>query len=168
MVKSIENYQISEDALNLVNLMKTTLSEVEGIYEKYNVPLPARRYWAMARPAEDCEQVVVSFLQMYLGAPGDQANLPQHCNVAPRSAVLEISITRCYPVGINGKEVPVGQIEDASEWGAIDAWVLMDSLPVFDNFGGLGAGPGIIATITVNEPSGGLQSTIMNLTVAVP
>ncbi len=168
MVKNLADYQVSEDAFNLRDLMVRALETVTTVYEAYNVPLPARQYWAVGRPAEDCAQVVVSFIQMYLGAPGDQANAPQHCNVAPRSAVLEIAITRDYPIGVNAQAVAVSEIMKASEWAAVDSWILMESASAFDTWGDGIPGPGVIATVSPNDPSGGLQTVLMNITVAVP
>lgn len=169
MVKNLDDYQVSEDAFNLRDLLERTKTAVEGIYAQYNVPLPTRRYWTMGRPAEDCEQMAVSFIQLYLGAPGDQAVEAQHCNVAPRSAVLEISVTRPYTIGNNGKAPATSEIEKSSDWTAVDAWILMESVNVFDNWDGLGLpGLGVIATVSANDPSGGLQTVVMNLTVAVP
>mgnify|MGYP000570674005 CR=1 FL=1 len=168
MVKNIADYEVSEDAFNLRDTLQRALETLEAVYERYGVPLPARRYWVLGRPAEDCEQAVVSFVQLYLGAPGDQASTPQHCNVAPRSVVLEITVTRNYPIGNNGKAVAAADLIKASEWGAIDSWILMESAADFDKWDDAGYGPGVISTVTPNDPAGGLQTVIMNLTVAVP
>jgi hypothetical protein len=93
----------SEDALNLKYMMDGILERVETVFQSYNVPLPQRRYWTMGNPAIDCDQVVVSFSQMYLGSPGDQVSTPQRCNV-PRTAIVNISIALEIPtVGMNGR-----------------------------------------------------------------
>lgn len=167
MVKSLADYAVDEDAFNLVHLLERTLETVGAVYASYGVPLPTRQYWALREPSEDCEQVVVSFLQMYLGAPGDQANQPRRCASAPRSAVLEIRVTRNYPIGANGKAVSASDIMASSRWGAVDAWILEESMAEFDKWGD-GMGPGIIATVQAEPPGGGLQTVVMNLTVAVP
>ena len=163
MVKSISEYDVSEDVFNLRDFLDSALATLVSVYESYNVPLPTRRYWTTAEPAEDCEQAVVSFIQLYLGAPGDQANSPQNCRVAPRSAVLEITVTRNYPVGVNGKPIPTSDLIKASEWSAVDTWILMQSAVEFDSWK-----MGVIATVTVNKPSGGVQTTLLSITVAVP
>ena len=62
---------VSSDALSLKNMMDGILLRIETVFQSYNVPLPSRRYWTMGEVAVDCEQVVVNFLQMYLGTPGD-------------------------------------------------------------------------------------------------
>lgn len=83
----IDGSGVLEDATNLRDMMDGIVERVETIFQSYNVNLPNRRYWTIGQPAIDCEQVVVSFIQMYLGAPGDEASSPQRCNV-PRSAEI--------------------------------------------------------------------------------
>jgi hypothetical protein len=149
-------------------MMDGVLERVETIFQSYNVELPQRRYWSIGQPAIDCEQVVVSFMQMYLGAPGDEATAPQRCHV-PRSAVLTISIARAVPiVGQNGRPPSQEKIQQSSAVSTIDAWVLMDAVKLFDMWDNTGYGLGVIATVEITPPEGGFQSVIMNLTMAVP
>ena len=168
MVKSLDDYQVDEDALDLVRLMDRALETVVEVYAQFNAPLPSRRYWSMARPAEDCPQVVVSFIQSYVGAPGDQANAPQNCITAPRSAVLEITVTRDYPIGVQGKPETPANIMKASGLTAMDSIILLKSAKAFDGWGDIPGQFGVIATITPRDPSGALQTTVMNLTVVIP
>ena len=84
---------VDPDALSLKNMMDQVLEKVTSVFTSYGVPLPVRCYWTMGDPAIDCEQLVVSFVQVYLGMPGDQAATPQRCHM-PRTAVLTISIAR--------------------------------------------------------------------------
>ena len=157
-----------EDAFPLKNMMDGLLERVESVFQSYNVTLPSRRYWIMGTPALDCEQVVVSFIQMYLGPPGDEASTPQRCTV-PRSAVVSISISRQVPVvGQNGRPPAADKIEEASYISAIDAWVLMESVREFDMWDDSGYGLGVIATVESSGPEGGLQTVSMQLTLAVP
>ena len=169
MFKPLESYQISDDVNNVRVLAQQLLDTVVGLYAQANVPLPQRQYWMTGRPAEDCEQVVVSLIQVYLGTPGDQAVTPRKCS-DPRSAVFNISITRAVPVAQqNGSPPTPASIQAASEWGAVDAWLLIDSLKEFDKWDPLGGpGLGVIATVLVDDPQGGMQSTNLNLTVVVP
>jgi hypothetical protein len=164
----IDGTGVLEDATNLRDMMDGVLERVETIFQSYNVELPQRRYWSIGQPAIDCEQVVVSFMQMYLGAPGDEATTPQRCHV-PRSAVITISIARAVPiVGQNGKPPTQEKIQQASAVSTIDAWVLMDAVKLFDMWDNTGYGLGVIATVEITPPEGGFQSVIMNLTMAVP
>lgn len=168
MSSLIDASGVSEDATNLRDMLDGVVSRIENTFQSYNVELPARRYWTMGQPAVDCSQLVVSFIQMYLGAPGDEASTPQRCNV-PRSAVLSISIAREVPtVGVNGRPPSPERIQEASAMTAIDAWVLMESVRQFDMWDETGYGLGVIATVDITPPEGGFQSVNMQLTLAVP
>lgn len=158
---------VSEDALNLRDMMNGILERVESVFQSYNVPLPQRRYWTMGTPAIDCEQVVVAFNQMYLGSPGDQVSEPQRCNVA-RTAIVTISIAREVPtVGMNGRPPTAEKIQESAEISAIDAWVLMSSMKLFDMWDGV-FGLGVIATLEAADVEGGFQVVSLELTLAVP
>lgn len=166
---NISNLDLDPTALNLVDFMQGVLDRVVSIFESYGMPLPMRRYWTLGQPAVDCEQVVVSFAQMYLGPPGDEASLPQRCNM-PRTAVINVLISRAIPtVGPSGKAPDGALIEKASEVSAVDAWILMNSLYLLDQWEEQGLfGLGVIATVDVDEPQGGFQTVNMQLTMAVP
>lgn len=162
----ISDYGVSEDALIIVNMMDRLLERVVAIYEQQGVPLPARRYWMLGPEVpEDCEQVVVTFLQSYLGLPGDQAADAQNCNVG-RTAVVNVFVTRNHPVGESGKAVAPERIIEASKWGAVDSAVLMWGLNELSAIEGT-PGPGVIATVNVSPPNGGVQTTVLNLSVMI-
>jgi hypothetical protein len=149
-------------------MMSGVLERVESVFQSYNVELPKRRYWIMGQPAIDCEQVVVSFLQMYLGTPGDQLGTPQRCHV-PRSVTLTVSISRETPiVGSNGRPPSQEKIEQSSNMLAIDSWVLMDAINLIDQWDDTGYGLGVIATLDVAGPEGGFHTTNLTITMAVP
>ncbi len=159
---------VSEDAVNLRDMMQGVLERVQTVFQSYNVELPARQYWMMGLPAIDCEQLVVYFQQLYLGPPGAQVGEPQRCHV-PRSATITISIARATPIAQqNGRPPSPERIEAASEVLAIDAWVLMESVNQLDMWDDAGYGVGVIATLEVNPPEGGFQTTEMVVTMAVP
>lgn len=159
---------VSEDAVNLRDMMQGVLERVQSVFQSYNVELPERRYWSMGTPAVDCEQLVVYFQQLYLGPPGAQVGEPQRCHV-PRSATLTVSISRATPiVGQNGRPPAPEKIEAASEVLAIDAWVLMSAINLLDQWDETGYGIGVIATLEVGAPEGGFQTTDMVITMAVP
>lgn len=164
----IDYVGVTEGATNLRDMLYGVLERVQNVFQSYNVNLPKRQYWTMGQPAIDCDQLVVSFIQMYLGAPGDEASSPQRCNV-PRSAVLSISIARAVPtVGVNGRAPSPEKIEEGSSQTAIDAWVLMESVREFDMWDESGYGLGVIATVDITPPEGGFQSVNMQVTLAVP
>jgi len=159
---------VSEDAVNLRDMMAGVLERVQSVFQSYNVELPRRRYWTMATPAVDCEQLVIYFQQMYLGSPGAEVGEPQRCHV-PRSATITISISRETPiVQQNGRPPAPERIEQASEVMAIDSWVLMESINQLDQWDDTGYGVGVVATLDVTPPEGGFQTTTMLVTMAVP
>jgi hypothetical protein len=168
MATGIDLSGVSEDATNLRDMIAGVLERVQNVFQSYNVELPDRRYWAMAQPAVDCEQLVVYFQQLYLGPPGAEVGEPQRCNV-PRSATLAVQIARATPiVGQNGRPPSPQAIESASQIMAIDSWVMMESINQLDMWDETGYGVGVIATLDVAPPEGGFQVTTMNVTMAVP
>ena len=165
-ITSIEN--VSEDALNLKNLLDGVLERAVSVFQSYNVPLPTRQYWTVGEQAIDCEQLVLTFVQMYLGPPGDQASTPQRCHVV-RTAVMTLSLSRAIPtVGQNGRPPSGDTIERAAQIAAVDAWVLMQSVNLFDMWEPGHFGVGVIATVDIPPPEGGFQTINMQLTMAVP
>ncbi len=164
----LADYDIDSGALDLKEMMDAVLARVVAVFESYGVPLPKRQYWMVGQPAIDCEQLVVSFLQMYLGSPGDQATEPRRCN-NPRSATLNISIARAVPtVGTSGR-VPSGDsISSSSEIAVVDSWVLMQSINDLDVWDETGYGLGVIATLAAAGPEGGFQTSTLEITMAVP
>lgn len=168
MATPIDLYGVTEEATNLRDMMQGVLERVESVFQSYNVELPQRKYWTMAQPAIDCEQLVVFFQQLYLGPPGAQVGEPQRCNV-PRSATITVSIARATPiVGQNGRPPSPERIQAASELLAYDAWVLMESINQLDQWDDTGYGVGVIATLEVSPPEGGFQTTDLTITMAVP
>jgi hypothetical protein len=159
---------VSAGALNLKNLMDGVLEKTVEVFEDYNVPLPSRQFWTVGEPAIDCEQLVVSFIQTYLGLPGNQASEPQRCQ-SPRSVVLTISISREIPVvGVNGKAPTGDKIEEASRIAVVDAWMFMELINKLDQWEPGEFGLGVIATADSSGFDGGFQTTAMQLTMTVP
>lgn len=160
---------VSDDAKNLANMLQGVLDRVITAYDSYDMPLPGRRYYTFGVPTVECEQVVVSFIQMYLGTPGDEATQPRRCH-DPRSATLNISISRAVPTTqANGNAPLADDIQDANRVAALDAWVLMESVNLLDVWGEEGyPGLGVIATVDGSQPEGGFTTTRMTITMAIP
>ena len=159
---------VDSDALSLKNLLDGVLDKTVSFFEEYNVPLPSRQFWTMGNVAIDCAQLAVSFTQVYLGLPGDQASQPQRCSV-PRSAVLKISLSREIPVvGANGKAPTGDRIQAGSEIAAVDAWVFMLLIKHLDQWEPGEFGLGVIATAEVSDFEGGFVTTTMQVTMSVP
>lgn len=168
MAMVVDLGDVSEDALHLKNMMDGVLDRVQTIYQSYNVPLPGRQYWTMGLPSIDCEQLVISFNQLYLGPPGSQVGEPQRCN-NPRTAVITITVARKIPVvGQNGRPPTADAIEQGSYMSAIDSWVLMESVRLLDQWDDYGLGLGVISTLEAGDPEGGFQTVSMEVTMAVP
>ena len=168
MATQIDLSGVSEDATNLRDMLDGIVERVENTFQSYNVELPKRRYWTMGQPAVDCDQLVVSFIQAYLGPPGAEVGEPQRCNV-PRSATVVISIAREVPtVGVNGRPPSPERISDAASVSAIDSWVLLESINSLDMWDESGYGTGVIATLDVSPPEGGFQITNLQITMVIP
>lgn len=159
---------VSDDALNLKNMLDGVLERVESVYQSYNVPLPGRRYWMIGEPALDCEQVVVAFDQLYLGTPGDEVAQPHRCDV-PRSATFRIMVSReVAVVGMNGRPPTGDKIQQTSVLPTIDAWVLMETVREFDMWDETGYGLGVVAQLQISGPEGGFNTVGLSITIAVP
>lgn len=162
---------VSEDALNLKNMMDGIVDRVAQEFASVNVPLPNRQYWTMGQPAVDSEQVVVYLIQAFLGTPGEEIPQPARGNSIPRSATVGISIAREVPtVGQNGRAPSAEKIQEYSAQSAIDAWVLLESakrIDAWDETGG-GFGPGVVVGLDVSPPEGGFQLVNMQLTMVIP
>lgn len=159
---------VADEAKNLALFMNELLERTVNVYQSYSMPLPDRRYWTLGTPAVDCEQLVISFVQMYIGAPGDEATEPRRCR-DPRSATVQISVSRKVPTVSQNQKAPKPEdIQEFSEICAYDAWVLLDSASSLDTWEVAGPGLGIIATVETGAPEGGFQTTTMTLTAGVP
>jgi hypothetical protein len=160
---------VSSDALSLKNLLDDVLQVIVDRYAHHGVTLPTRQYWIAGQEALDCEQLVVSFQQLYIGPPGDEATKPQRSN-SPRSVVLKATIAREIPT-INGRgHIPTGdKIQEGSNIAAVDAWVLLDCVAFLDQWENTGAfGLGVIGTVDIESPEGGFQAVTATFTIAVP
>lgn len=157
------------ESRSLVTMLDDILERVAAGYTQAGVLLPERQYWTLSTPAVDCEQLVVTFIQAYMGGPGDQAMLPQPCT-APRSAAVDIQIARCVPtMGARGRAPEAASIQAAAEQLAVDAYLLIDIAAELETWDRTGMpGLGVIATVDVTEPAGGYQSVTLHLTSAIP
>lgn len=168
MATNIDKTLVSADAKNLSDFMQSILDKVVEAYADYNMPLPYRQYWTMGLPAIDCEQLVVSFIQLFLGTPGDEQAAP-YKGFIPRTATVNITISRAVPiVGQNGRPPSAETIESFAEISAYDSWILMDSVAKFDPWEDANPGFGVVATLETDSAEGGFQTVTLTLTAAVP
>lgn len=166
-INPVSKYPVQPEAFHLRNLLQRLLEQTEAIYEAAGVPLPSRRYWCLGQAAEDCDQLTVVFQNMNLGTPGEQQQEPMNCH-GPKFATVQINVTRNM---VNSETSTTPPREDriiaASEWMAIDAWLLMDNLKVYDVTSLGTPGAGVMATVTTPPPSGNVQTTTLTLTIGL-
>lgn len=168
MAMDIDLNAISPDAKALANFLQDILDRAIRVYESFSMPIPERRYWTLGEPAVDCEQLVVAFIQMYLGAPGDEATEPRKCQ-DPRSATVHVRVSRKVPtVGAGGQAPSAAAIQEYSQLVAYDAWCLMESAADLDAWTDTFPGLGVISTVEVAAPEGGFHTTVLTLTAAIP
>jgi hypothetical protein len=148
----------------VADLMRRVLDEIVAVFEDAGATLPERRYIAVGPQAHDCAQVTVSFMQMYLGLPGQQQETLQRCDV-PRSVVLSIQIARPIPAPAARASTPrAADISTMTETQTRDAWLLMDAA-----LGPIHAfGFGALADVGMTPPQGGYQAIVLNLITTVP
>jgi hypothetical protein len=160
---------VDSEALNIVDMLDGVLDKIISTFQSYNVPLPVKRYWTVGQTAIDCPQLAVTLVQGYLGPPGNQQTSPQRCNVT-RSAVLLITVAREVPVmSVNGRPPTADKITEGAKITAVDSWVLLQSLNLFDQWDGeYGYGIGVIGSVEIPPPEGGFQMVTMQLTMAIP
>lgn len=159
---------VDDDARHLAEHLQNVLDKVVAAFASYSMPIPERQYWTLGQTVVDCEQLVVTFLQMYIGAPGDEATSPRRCS-DPRSATINISVSRQIPtVGPNGRAPSAARIQTAAEASAYDAWILMEVVRELDTWEEVGYGLGVIATVETPPAEGGFQTTVLTMTSAVP
>lgn len=166
---SIDKYSIDEDVFQLRDAMDNILAGLESVYQSYNVPMPDRRFWTIGEtPVVDCDQIAITFLQMYLGAPGDDAQQPQNCN-GIRSMVVQINVSRKRALpraGARNVSPAAEQIQGDAVWSTIDAVTIMNGIGSLDQFS-MGQ-PQAIATVTANGFEGDYFTTSVQLTIPVP
>ena len=160
---------VSTNAKSLKVLMDEALDRIIGRFDYHNVPLPTKRYWMVGQPVIDCEQLVLSVGQLYIGSPGDEARDPMRSN-SPRSVVFRVTLARSVPTVDNrGASPTTEKIQAGSEISAVDAWTLLDAVAFLDQWDAYGGfGLGVIATVDVDDPSGGIQSITSTFTMAIP
>jgi hypothetical protein len=165
----VDASRVSDDAKVLDSFLREVLNRIVTVYDSFSMPLPARRYYTFGAPMVDCEQVVVSLAQVYLGTPGDQVSEPRRCN-DPRTATLNISVSREVPIAQSNGNPPTSEaVLHANQVCAYDSWILMESINVLDTWGdSLSIGMGVIATLDYEPPQGGFQTTVLTITMVVP
>jgi hypothetical protein len=69
---------------------------------------------------------------------------------------------------LNGRPPASDKLQEASQISAIDAYVMAQSVNLFDQWDTGSFGLGVIATVDIPPPEGGFQVVNMQLTMAIP
>lgn len=172
MTEQVNLTQLREDeSAGVVVLLHDILAAVQACYASAGVELPERQIVAASPQPVDCDQLVVSFGQMYLGFPGDEAQQPVPCDTA-MTVVAEVALARCVarPTTMRGTMKPPTPLAlaNSAELVLRDAFLLLSCGRFMDFWDPLGPSMGVIATVDVGEPTGGYQTTTLSITGALP
>lgn len=175
MAQNISQYNINPDAFVVRDIMDEILANVVQVFEDYNIPIPSRQYWTAGDPVWDCEQVVVTLLQLYYGTPGVESLQPVTVTSAsPRSMVVNIAVCR-NGAGANTSKIPSPvTIQNDANWMAVDTWTIFDAIYRTNNTGGSLIIPGwpngklSIATSQIVNPDGNIITSSVTVTMVVP
>src|SRR3954471_16962051 len=105
--------------------MKDIIESINAVFEAEGVTLPSRQYILIGEAAHDCEQLTVSFEQLYLGGPGDEVGAPLQCDAA-RTIVVQVQLVRCIPKPTRQNAVSVEEMIESTEQLTRDAWLLLE------------------------------------------
>lgn len=155
------------DAFDTLKYIQET---VETIYAQAEVDLPDRRFVAAgdvaSSIANDCEQVTVNLAQIYLGAPGEPAAVPPHCNLVMFGDFV-VQVTRCVPgptttrAGASVRPPKVSAIEEQTLVQAVDMQLLLEAAYSMTNI------QGVVASVTLSGVQGNMQSVILSLSISL-
>lgn len=165
--------ELDDRRQTIFETMNRILTQINNTYSTFGVELPTKQFFDLGGQGEtphDCEQVSVSFEQMYNGAVGNPDQTPTGC-YAPRTATFVIEVVRCTPTlkrptGRGGALIPpsVEELSEAVEIQTNDAWLLMDAgLTMAEEFSLAGG----LADVLVSPESGGYQAVILNLVLSL-
>lgn len=147
----------------VADLLNRLLQAIVDIFADNDVSLPDRQYIHCGAVAQDCEQVTVQLMQVFLGSPGTPPGSPVRCDSA-RSAVIRINILRKAPaLGTRGQIPTADDLSAAATQYARDMWLLFDVPARVNDLNG-----SVIADADPIEPAGGFSGSGLNLTVAIP
>lgn len=160
--------------MTIADVMERILEGINNEFMSQSIDLPSRQFFDIGGQGEtphDCEQVTVSFEQMYNGTPGNPDQVPTRCD-GPRTGVFVIEIVRCTPQMTTGSSRaggPKPPTEQALSASSIkqtqDAYTLMDAgLHVAESLSYIGG----LADVTVSPEEGGYQAVVMTLILGLP
>lgn len=164
---------VGENKLDVFNVGENIKSAINAVFTEYDEDLPAKQYiYAGETPTHDCEQLTIGFIQIYSGAPGEQAQSESKCN-SPRTATFRVELVRGCAPGLE-------QVQDADTQRRYSSRIQAPSAETFEGdarrklvdatllmeAGMRVAGNGFIggmADVQVGPVSGGYQAMILNV-----
>jgi hypothetical protein len=162
------------DPFVLPKIARALLDRVRAVYAEAAIDLPSRQIWTIGEPVYDCEELVVSLIDLSEGLT--QGDSPQSPCVVPINATFKVTVVRCAPVPDNRGNPPTPDaLMRAADESAVDAYLLMKSSCKFDMWGadvdGLDpsalGGLGVNASIEVVEAQGGMQGVALNIVTVI-
>jgi len=144
----------------------TLMETIIGVFTTAGVPLPDRRFLTIGQPVYDCEELVVVFEGVRKGVPGDEGGAA-NCDM-PTTATFSAHLVRCFPVPQAAPVPPPANELTANADGLmVDAWLLLASVDELnrDPLASLG---GMVYSVSVGEPQGGLVGVVLQLEAMVP
>lgn len=152
-------YPSYADDFQLPRVLDGWVEAVGTHYDQKGVPLPERRYWMIGTSAHDCEQMVITVQQMFLGTAAAPTELST-CS-GPRALTFNLEVIRCTPTVTNRGRAPEAlAIQESSVDPVIDLEILLDIAYIFDP-----DNAGIMATADVVPAQGGFHGAIAAYTV---
>lgn len=114
--------------------LQSLLQHTVNTFTNAGVDVPARQFVTAGDDEEtphDCEQLVVSFAQLYNGQVGQPLQEPSKCD-EPWVVVVSVNLVRCTPAfrngrGNRGQPPTIEELMEISEQQASDAELLMIS-----------------------------------------
>lgn len=163
-----------DDIFTTAELVLQSLNEVYLAHEGSVSPLPTRQLIASGAPGSqphDCEQVSISFGQVYTGAPGNPSEGPVMCHNAPLSAVYHVEVVRSTLPGSSGPRARGKQGTSAltpEEEAEISRVQMQDARMLL--YAGMRVGDdylGSVADVGVGPESGGYQAVTLTVILGI-
>jgi hypothetical protein len=149
------------------SLARWILAKIEETYVEQAAvatPLPARRLVTIGSVSVDEPLLAVMFGGTHVGPPGNELTTPLRSDV-PRTAEFNVELWRPIETSMPGGFEPASAA-DVSAYSEVvmqDAWLLLDAAYKCDQLG-----IGVIASISVNEPTGDTVGCTMGLSLQIP
>lgn len=151
----------------LANFADYVLDTVVSVFVSAGVDLPDRRFATVGEPVHDCEELVLRFMGLENGAPGNTGEAAS-CN-APITSTFEVHLVRCFPTPTGrGMTPPTADALTINALGLMnDSWLLMQAANAM-NSDTLYSTFGFVSSVIVGEPQGGFVGVVLTVEAAVP